>query len=41
MTVKDKYLAAPYTAWTAVGVNELFPDRGLVEIELIAHSPSD
>jgi enamine deaminase RidA (YjgF/YER057c/UK114 family) len=41
MTVKDKYLPAPYTAWTAVGVNELFPDRGLVEIELIAHSPAD
>jgi enamine deaminase RidA (YjgF/YER057c/UK114 family) len=39
MAVKDKYLPAPYTAWTAIGVSELFPDRGLVEIELIAHAP--
>jgi len=39
MTVKDLYLPPPYTAWTAIGVNELFPDRGLVEIELVAHAP--
>lgn len=41
MAVKDEYLPPPYTAWTAIGISELFPDRGLVEIELIAHSPAD
>ena len=41
MAVKDEYLPAPYTAWTAIGISELFPDRGLVEIELIAHVPAD
>jgi enamine deaminase RidA (YjgF/YER057c/UK114 family) len=41
MAVKDEYLPAPYTAWTAIGVNELFPDRGLVEIQIIAHAPID
>ena len=41
MAVKDNYLPAPYTAWTAIGVSELFADRGLVEIELIAHAPAD
>jgi enamine deaminase RidA (YjgF/YER057c/UK114 family) len=41
MAVKDEYLPAPYTAWTAIGVSELFPDRGLVEIQLIAHAPAD
>ncbi len=41
MTVKDEFLPAPWTAWTAIGINELFPDRGLVEIELIVHVPAD
>ena len=41
MAVKDEYLPAPYTAWTAIGISELFPDRGLVEIQLIAHAPAD
>ncbi len=41
MAVKDNYLPAPYTAWTAIGVSELFADRGLVEIQLIAHAPAD
>lgn len=41
MAVKDKYLPAPYTAWTAIGISELFPDRGLVEIQLIAHAPAN
>ena len=39
MTVKDEFLPAPYTAWTAIGISELFPDRGLVEIQLIVHAP--
>ena len=41
MTVKDEFLPAPYTAWTAIGITELFPDRGLVEIQMIVHSPID
>jgi enamine deaminase RidA (YjgF/YER057c/UK114 family) len=41
MTVKDEFLPAPYTAWTAIGISELFPDRGLVEIQMIVHAPAD
>jgi enamine deaminase RidA (YjgF/YER057c/UK114 family) len=41
MAVKDEYLPAPYTAWTAIGISELWPDRGLVEIQLIAHAPAE
>jgi enamine deaminase RidA (YjgF/YER057c/UK114 family) len=41
MTVKDEFLPEPYSAWTAIGVDELFPDRGLVEIEIIVHAPGD
>ncbi|MCA1931484.1 RidA family protein [Rheinheimera sp.] len=39
MEVKDEFFKAPYPAWTAVGVAELFADRGLVEIEIIARTP--
>ncbi|MDF3126802.1 Rid family hydrolase [Rheinheimera sp. 1928-s] len=39
MAVKDEFFKAPYPAWTAVGVAELFADRGLVEIEIIARKP--
>ena len=41
MTVKDEFLPAPWTAWTAIGISELFPDRGLVEIQMIVHVPAD
>jgi enamine deaminase RidA (YjgF/YER057c/UK114 family) len=34
--VKDEFIAAPYPAWTGVGVAELFPDGGLVEIRVVA-----
>ncbi len=37
--VKAEFIKAPFPAWTAVGTTELFPDRGLVEIELIAYAP--
>lgn len=40
MAVKDEFFKAPYPAWTAVGVAELFADRGLVEIEIIARKPA-
>ena len=35
--VKDRYIAAPYTTWTAIDVDRLFPDRGLVEIKVTAY----
>ena len=34
--VKDEFVPAPYPTWTAIGVAELFPDRGLVEIRVVA-----
>jgi enamine deaminase RidA (YjgF/YER057c/UK114 family) len=36
MKVKDKYLLAPYPAWTAIGITELAFPGGLVEIKVIA-----
>lgn len=36
-TSKDKYLKAPYPAWTAIDVDRLYPERGLVEIKIIAY----
>ncbi|MFN3521631.1 MAG: Rid family hydrolase [Phenylobacterium sp.] len=37
--VKDEYFKPPYPAWTAVGVAELLPSAGVVEIQLTAHVP--
>ncbi|MEO0882389.1 MAG: RidA family protein [Pseudomonadota bacterium] len=34
---KDKYLKAPYPSWTAIDVDRLYPERGVVEIKLIAY----
>ena len=34
--VKDRYLAAPYPAWTAIGVSELAFPGGLVEVRATA-----
>lgn len=34
---KDALMPGPAPAWTAIGVSQLFPDRGLVEIQVIAH----
>lgn len=36
MKVKDRYLAQPYPAWTAIGITELAFPGGLVEIKVIA-----
>lgn len=36
-TSKDKFLKEPYPAWTAIDVDRLYPERGLVEIKLIAY----
>ncbi len=37
--VKDEFIGEPYPAWTAVGTTALFPDKGLVEIELVIYDP--
>ena len=34
--VKDRYIRAPFPAWTAIDVDRLVPDNGLVEIKLVA-----
>ena len=36
MRVKDRYLAEPYPAWTAIGVSELIVPGGLMEIRAVA-----
>lgn len=33
---KDEYITEPYPAWTGVGVADLFPQNGLVEIQVRA-----
>ena len=34
--VKNKYVKAPFPAWTAIDVDRLLPDSGLVEIKVVA-----
>lgn len=36
IAVKHRYVKAPFHAWTAIGVDRLVPDRGLVEIKVVA-----
>ena len=36
MKVKDRYIAKPYPAWTAIGTTELAFPGGIVEIKVIA-----
>lgn len=35
--VKDRYIKEPYPAWTAIDIDRLFPDNGVVEIKLTAY----
>ncbi|MCI4646188.1 MAG: Rid family hydrolase [Hyphomonadaceae bacterium] len=37
--VKAEYLQGPDPAWTGIGVSDLLPPNGLVEIRMIAYSP--
>jgi len=37
--VQKKYVKAPYPAWTAIDVDRLLPDGGLVEIKIVARKP--
>jgi len=39
MRVKDRYVQAPYPAWTAIGVAELIVPGGLMEIRAVARVP--
>lgn len=34
--VKDRYVRAPFPAWTAIDIDRLVPDNGLVEIKVVA-----
>ncbi len=34
--VKNRYVRAPFPAWTAIDVDRLLPDHGLVEIKVVA-----
>lgn len=36
-TVKDRYVKAPFPAWTAIGVTRLFENAGITEIKVVAH----
>lgn len=36
VTVKQRYVRSPYPAWTAIDIDRLVPDRGLVEIKVVA-----
>jgi enamine deaminase RidA (YjgF/YER057c/UK114 family) len=38
--VKDRYIKAPYPAWTAVGVTRLWNEALFAEISVIARAPA-
>ena len=38
--IKDKYVSAPYPAWTAIGVSELIAEGTIVEIKAVARRSS-
>ena len=38
--VKARYVRAPFPAWTAIDVDRLLPDNGLVEIKVVARRTS-
>lgn len=39
VTVKNRYIKAPFPAWTALGVSSLYEPEGLVEIKITARAP--
>lgn len=39
--VKHRYIRGPFPAWTAIDIDRLVPDRGLVEIKLVARRKPD
>jgi enamine deaminase RidA (YjgF/YER057c/UK114 family) len=40
VAVKNKYVRAPFPAWTAIQVVRLIPDKGITEIKLVAKLPT-
>ncbi|MCC5968989.1 MAG: RidA family protein [Pararhodobacter sp.] len=40
MRVRDRFILAPYPAWTAIGVSELIVPGGLLEIRAVAKDPN-
>lgn len=38
--VKNRYIKAPFPAWTAISVSRLLPDTGITEIKVIARRPA-
>lgn len=39
VTVKSRYVKAPYPAWTAIQVSRLYEHRGVTEIKVVARLP--
>ena len=39
--VKEKCMPAPHPAWRAVGVTELLPERGVIEMEGVSQVSRD
>lgn len=37
VAVKDRYVKAPFPAWTAITVSRLYEDRGVTEIKVTAY----
>ncbi len=35
--VKNRYVTAPFPAWTAIGISSLFEPTAVVEIKIVAH----
>ena len=40
VAVKNRYVKAPFPAWTAIQVVRLIPDKGITEIKVIAKLPA-
>lgn len=40
VAVKNRYVRAPFPAWTAIGITRLIPDRGITEIKIVAKLPA-
>lgn len=40
VAVKNKFIRAPFPAWTAIQVVRLIPDKGITEIKLVAKLPA-
>ena len=40
IAVKHNYVRGPFPAWTAIDIDRLVPERGLVEIKVVARRPA-